>query len=94
MQIEPNGCGDQVPADGTFGMSITQDIAGEPTVVAAKLGYRSARETFLFTPIEPVATSAWLAISRQDAAAHWPGWRTALYSPRPGSAPSAVLGPR
>jgi hypothetical protein len=47
-----------------------------------------------FTPIEPVAASAWLATSRHDAAAHWAEWRTALYSPRPGSAPPAVLGPR
>ncbi len=41
-------------ADGTFTISITQQIAGEPAVVAAKLGYRSAGEAFLSAPIEPV----------------------------------------
>ncbi len=40
--------------DGTFTVSITQEIAGEPTVVAAKVGYRSAGESFFFTPIEAV----------------------------------------
>jgi hypothetical protein len=42
-------------------------------------------------PIEPTAPAAWLATSRRDAAAHWAAWRTALYSPRPGSDPPAAL---
>ncbi len=41
-------------ADGTFTVAITQEIVGEPTVVAAKVGYRSAGESFFNTPIAPV----------------------------------------
>jgi len=40
--------------DGTFTITLTQSIAGVPTVVAAKIGYRSAGEELDALPIEPV----------------------------------------
>ncbi len=40
--------------DGSFTITLTQEIPGEPTVVAAKIGYRSAGESFLTLPIPEV----------------------------------------
>lgn len=41
-------------SDGTFTISLTQAIAGAPTVVAAKVGYRSAGEEIVALPIPDV----------------------------------------
>ncbi len=56
-----------------------QPIAGEPHVTI-DLG---AWMLVLFTPIEQSAQARWLALSRRQAAAAWPLWRAALFSPRP-----------
>ena len=57
----------------------TRPIVGEPRV-AIDLG---AWMLLRFAPIEPPARARWLALSRRQAAAAWPLWRAALFSPRP-----------
>jgi hypothetical protein len=56
-----------------------QPIAGDPRV-AIDLG---AWMLLRFAPIEPATRVRWLALSRRQAAAAWPLWRAALFSPRP-----------
>ncbi len=53
--------------DGMFSVTLTQSIPGEPTVAAAKIGYRSAGETLLSFPIAAV-TLVLIAIEPPDNA--------------------------
>ena len=46
-----------------------------------------------FAPMGGGQAVVWLAAACHGAAAHWAAWRTALYSPRPGSDPHAALDP-
>ena len=57
----------------------TQPVAGEPRVVIDLGAWMLLR----FAPIEPPSHTRWLALSRRQAAAAWPLWRAALFSPRP-----------
>jgi hypothetical protein len=57
----------------------TQPVVGEPRVVIDLGAWMLLR----FTPIEPQSHARWLALSRRQAAAAWPLWRAALFSPRP-----------